>query len=125
MEKAAVEAMLVTIFDAMGTDVENESRDPDFQAEIRSRVSASRAGRHCGRCSAPFPNRRPSRLRRLVGEGDVWVAEATSDYGERRFHTVVILEMEGDLILRETRYYTEPFEAPEWREAWVESIPES
>jgi hypothetical protein len=58
----------------------------------------------------------------VVGEGDVWVAEATSDYGEHRFHTVVILEMEGDLILRETRYYTEPFEAPEWRGAWVESI---
>jgi hypothetical protein len=36
----------------------------------------------------------------------------------------LILEMRADLILRETRYYAEPFEAPEWRANWVESMPE-
>jgi hypothetical protein len=36
----------------------------------------------------------------------------------------LVLEMRDDLILRETRYYAEPFEAPVWRAAWVQSIPE-
>jgi hypothetical protein len=34
MEKAAVEAMLVTIFEAMDPDVEYELRHPDFQADM-------------------------------------------------------------------------------------------
>jgi hypothetical protein len=71
-----------------------------------------------------FPDPPEISLRRLVGEGDVWVAEATSDYSGQRFYTVLILEMRADLILRETRYYAEPFEAPEWRANWVESMPE-
>ena len=125
MDKAAVEAMLVKIFDAMDPDVEYELRHPDFQADMPQsgeRFASRDALREMQRA---FPEPPTIRLRRLVGEGDVWVAEATSDYGERRYQTVLILEMEGDLIARETRYYTEPFEAPEWREAWVESIPES
>jgi hypothetical protein len=32
--------------------------------------------------------------------------------------------MQDDLILRETRYYTEPFEAPAWRAKRVQSMPE-
>ena len=124
MEKAAVEAMLVTIFEAMDPDVEYELRHPDFQADMPQSGERFREPRSAAGDAARLPEPPTITLRRVVGEGDVWVAEATSDYGERRFHTVVILEMEGDLILRETRYYTEPFEAPEWRAAWVESIPE-
>jgi ketosteroid isomerase-like protein len=61
-------------------------------------------------------------LKRLAGEGDVWVAELVSDYGDRPgggvFNVCVILEFADGKIARETRYYAEPFEAPEARSKW-------
>jgi ketosteroid isomerase-like protein len=32
------------------------------------------------------------------------------------------VEFRDGKILRETRYYADPFEAPEWRDRWVESM---
>ena len=70
-----------------------------------------------------FPGGAPRMdLKRLAGEGDVWVAELESDYGEERggiFNVCLILEFEGGTIKRETRYYAEPFEAPEQRAQWT------
>jgi hypothetical protein len=69
-----------------------------------------------------FPGGPPDmNLVRLAGEGDVWVAELESDYGEERggvFKVCVILEFADGRIARETRYYAEPFEAPEQRAQW-------
>jgi hypothetical protein len=57
-----------------------------------------------------------------VGSGDVWVVEARSDYGGRIYDVAVIIEFREGKILRETRYYADPFEAPAWRAPWVEPI---
>jgi hypothetical protein len=69
-----------------------------------------------------FPGGPPDmRLQRLAGEGDVWVAELESDYGEGRggvFNVCVILEFKDGKIARETRYYAGPFEAPAQRAQW-------
>jgi hypothetical protein len=69
------------------------------------------------------PRRPPNMsLQRLAGRGDVWVAELVSDYGDREpggiFNVCLILEFADGLIRRETRYYREPFEAPEARSQW-------
>ena len=61
---------------------------------------------------------------RVVGSGDVWVVEGRSDYGGRIYHIANILEFCEGKIIRETRYYADPFEAPEWRAQWVEPIEE-
>jgi hypothetical protein len=70
-----------------------------------------------------FPGGPPDmRLQRLAGEGDVWVAELESEYGEQRggvFNVCVILEFKDGKIARETRYYAEPFEAPAQRAQWT------
>ena len=70
-----------------------------------------------------FPGGPPDmNLKRLAGEGDVWVAELESDYGEKRggvFNVCVILEFRDGKIARETRYYAEPFDAPEQRAQWT------
>jgi hypothetical protein len=69
-----------------------------------------------------FPGGPPEmRLERLAGEGDVWVAELVSDYGDERggvFNVGVILVFRDGKIARETRYYSEPFPAPEERARW-------
>jgi hypothetical protein len=70
-----------------------------------------------------FPGGPPQMdLARLAGEGDVWVAELVSDYGDERggtFNVCLILEFKDGKIARETRYYAEPFEAPEQRAQWM------
>ncbi|MFL5702723.1 MAG: hypothetical protein ACJ8AG_07830, partial [Ktedonobacteraceae bacterium] len=52
--------------------------------------------------------------------GEVWVVEGRSDYGGRIYHIANILEFREGKIIRETRYYADPFEAPDWRAQWVD-----
>lgn len=63
-------------------------------------------------------------IRRIVGSGDVWVVEGRSDYGGRIYFVANIIEFREGKIIRETRYYADPFEAPAWRSQWVEPIEE-
>ncbi len=63
-------------------------------------------------------------IRRMVGSGDVWVVEGRSDYSGRIYHLTNILEFREGKIIRETRYYADPFVAPAWRAQWVEPIGE-
>lgn len=68
-----------------------------------------------------FPGLPTITTRRIVGSGDLWVAEATLDYGAGSvYKSVFIFELRDGKIARETAYWAEPFEAPEWRAAWVE-----
>jgi SnoaL-like domain len=70
-----------------------------------------------------FPGGAPDMsLKRLAGDGDVWVAELESDYGEDRggaFNVCLILEFTDGKIARETRYYAEPFKPPKQRAQWT------
>lgn len=61
-------------------------------------------------------------LRRLLGGGDLWVAETTADYGGRVYHGVTILELRDGAVVRETAYFAEPFPAPAWRTPWAEPM---
>ena len=63
-------------------------------------------------------------IRRFVGSGDVWVVEGRSDYGGRIYYVTNIIEFHEGKIIRETRYYADPFEAPSWRSQWVEPMEE-
>jgi hypothetical protein len=68
--------------------------------------------------------RRPPRhLRRVLVRDGLWVVEGVIDYGGgREFDVVFIIELRDGKVLRETRYYAEPFEAPEWRAQWFERM---
>jgi ketosteroid isomerase-like protein len=119
MERAQVEALLERIFAVMDPDVEYELRHPDFEAlmpQSGERFPTRDALREMQRAFGAPP---VITLRRLVGEGDTWVAEADADYGGEPWLSVLVIEFRDGLILRETRYYTEPLEAPEWRAGFV------
>jgi len=49
-------------------------------------------------------------VRRIVGEGDLWVTEYTITYEGRRVNTVSIMEFQAGKVARETQYFPEPFE---------------
>ena len=65
---------------------------------------------------------RPSgfNVRRMLGEGEVWITEYTIDYQERPAFTVSIMEFRDGKVARETQYFADPFEPPAWRSQWVE-----
>jgi hypothetical protein len=61
-------------------------------------------------------------VRRIVGEGDLWVTEYVITYGGRRVNTVSIMEFQEGQVVRETQYFADPFEPPAWRVRWVERM---
>ena len=70
-----------------------------------------------------FPQLPKISPRRIVGEGDIWVAEATLDYGDgAEYQTVFVFELRDGRIAKETAYWSQPFPAPEWRAAWIERM---
>ena len=67
-----------------------------------------------------------TKLERLTGHGDDWIIEATLDYGPERggtFHLVKFLEFKDGKVIRDRRYFAEPFEAPEARAKWTKARP--
>ena len=63
------------------------------------------------------------RIRRVLVRDGLWVVESVTDYGgEQVFNGAAILELKDGKIWRDTRYFAEPFEAPEWRAQWVERM---
>ena len=68
-----------------------------------------------------FPQLPTVTPRRMTSGGDLVVAEALLDYAGPQYQTVFIFEFRDGRIAKETAYWSEAFEAPEWRSAWVET----
>jgi len=62
------------------------------------------------------------KVRRILGAGNLWTTEYTIDYKGQAAYTVSIMEFRDGKVVRETQYFSEPFEAPGWRSRWVERI---
>jgi len=70
-----------------------------------------------------YPGSPTIRVRRVLVRDGLWVVEGVNDYGGGQVSDMVmILELKDGRIWRDRRYYAEPFEAPEWRAAWVERV---
>jgi ketosteroid isomerase-like protein len=62
-------------------------------------------------------------LRRILGSGDTYVAEATIDYGDGTPVSYVgIAEFRDGKIAKMTEYFANPFEAPAWRAGLVQRM---
>jgi ketosteroid isomerase-like protein len=59
-------------------------------------------------------------VRRIAGEGDLWVTEYVITYEGKPAYTVSIMEFRDGKVARETQYFADPFDAPPWRAQWVE-----
>jgi ketosteroid isomerase-like protein len=70
-----------------------------------------------------FPGLPTITPRRMTGDDDLVVAEATLDYGEGAvYQCVFIFELRDGKIAKETAYWAQPFPAPGWRAQWVERM---
>jgi hypothetical protein len=126
MERAEVKAMIDAWFEGAeeggDPELEYEDRHPDCVIEIPQSGEVFDRDGVLG-MQREFPGGAPKmRLERLTGHGDEWTLEATFDYGEERggvFCNVMTLGFKDGKIIRETRYYAEPFEAPANRAKWT------
>jgi ketosteroid isomerase-like protein len=66
------------------------------------------------------PNRPTANIRSVRPSKDFVVAEADLDYDGKIYNTIAIFEFDRGRIRKETAYFAEPFEAPDWRAQWVE-----
>ncbi|HEY9136859.1 MAG TPA: nuclear transport factor 2 family protein [Terriglobus sp.] len=62
-------------------------------------------------------------VRRIVGQGNLWITEYTITYQGTPAYTVSIMEFRDDKVVHETQYFSDPFEAPAWRTQWVQTMP--
>ena len=65
---------------------------------------------------------RPSgfNVKRILGNGDLWVTEYTITYQGRPSYTVSIMEFVNGKVVHETQYFADRFEAPAWRSHLVQ-----
>ena len=80
----------------------------------RSNLQALR-GHHPGKPSG-------FKVKRMLGNGNLWITEYTITYQERLAYTVSIMEFRNDKVIHETQYFADPFEAPAWRKQWVQQM---
>ncbi|HEU4635571.1 MAG TPA: nuclear transport factor 2 family protein [Edaphobacter sp.] len=59
-------------------------------------------------------------IRRILGEGNLWITEYAITYQARSSFTVSIMEFRNGKVIHETQYFADPFEAPGWRSQWVQ-----
>jgi SnoaL-like domain len=60
---------------------------------------------------------------RIAGSGEAWWLEARVVYPDgARWNLVALCRLRDGRIHRETDYWAEPFDPPDWRARWVERI---
>ncbi len=70
------------------------------------------------------PARRHFAVRRIAGEGAVWVSEVVITYDDAPSYSLSIMEFADGLVARETQYFADPFPAAPRRADIAERIPE-
>jgi 3-hydroxymyristoyl/3-hydroxydecanoyl-(acyl carrier protein) dehydratase len=71
-----------------------------------------------------FPGGLPKmRFRRTLSGGDLAVLEVELTYADgSRYLGVSVIELHDGKVVRETDYFAQPFQAPQWRPQWVERM---
>jgi hypothetical protein len=122
MDEQEARQFLMALLTKLSPEEEYELRDAAYVMEMPQSGERIRGRDNMRAFQEAYPDPPTIELRRMLVRDGLWVAELVSDYSGRRFHAVLILELLGGKILRDTRYYAEPFEPPAWRTRWVEMI---
>ena len=122
MDERQAHRFLTEMMSDLGAESGYELRHEDFVMEMPQSGERIRGRESMRDFQGTYPAPPSMRLRRVVVREVLWVAEVVSDYGEQAFHYVSVVELKDGKMWRDTRYYAEPFEAPEWRSQWVERM---
>jgi len=126
MDAEQAERFLVELFSVLSAEKEYALRHEDFIMEMPQSGERIRGRENMRAFQGAFgehSNPPTIQLRRVIVRGRLWVVEGVNDYGGGQvFRVLVIFELRDGKIWRDTRYYAEPFDAPEWRSRLVERI---
>ena len=126
LDEQQARQFLTELFTNLSAEAEYETRHDDYVMEMPQsgeRIRGRENMREFQRAFADHSTPPTIHLRRVTVRNDLWILEGVNDYGEGRVFTVVaIFELKDGKIWRDTRYYAEPFDAPQWRAGLVERI---
>lgn len=80
----------------------------------RAAISAQRGG---------HPADRHFSVRRITGQGRLWVSECVITYDGVPSYSVSVMEFADRRVVHETQYFADPFAAPDRRAALAEPMP--
>jgi hypothetical protein len=122
MDEQEVGRFLSELLPKLSPEDEYEIRHEDYVMEMPQSGERIRGREKMREFQEAYPNPPTMQLRRVIVREQLWVVEIVSYYGRRIYHPVLIIELRDGKIFRDTRYYAEPFEAPEWRARWIEPM---
>ncbi len=126
MDEQQARQFLTELFSVLSAEKEYALRHEDYAMEMPQsgeRIRGPENMREFQRVFAGNSNPPSIRVRRVLVREGLWVVEGVNDYGEGGVYNVVlIVELKDGKWWRDTRYYAEPFEAPQWRAPWVERM---
>ena len=113
-----MEAFSQAQYEMSADDVVNEF--PQSGERFRGRDNIAAMNRSYSGSTGTAPK---STLRRILKPGEAWVIEATIDYGDGTpVSAISIIETGPDgKVIKETDYFGNPFEAPEWRRQYLDN----
>jgi hypothetical protein len=121
MDEQQVRRFLAELFSDLSAEAEYELRHEDYVMELPQSGERIRGRENMRQFQEAYPAPPTIQLLRVVVREGLWVIEGVNDYGKGQVFTVVlIIELRDGKMWRDTRYYAEPFEAPEWRAQLVE-----
>ena len=90
-----------------------EYPQPGERIRGRANIQASRTAQ---------PNLKRFTVRRRLGGGGLWVSELVMTYDGKPSYVVSIMEFEAAEVVRESQYFSDPFEPGPSRAQWVERM---
>ena len=123
MNEQEAHRFLTELFSSLSAQEEYELRHQDYVMEMPQSGESIRGRDKMRKFQEAYPTPPSIQLRRALVRDGLWVVEGVNDYGGGQVYDVVLLiELREGKMWRDTRYYAEPFEAPEWRAQWVERM---
>ena len=122
MDEQQASQFLTQLLPKLSPDEEHKLRHEDYVMEMPQSGERIRGREKMREFQEAYPNPPSMQLRRMLVRDGLWVAELVSDYGGQVYDVALIIELRDGKMWRDTRYYAEPFEAPEWRARWVERM---
>jgi hypothetical protein len=126
MDEQQAQQFLTELFSVLSAEKEYAVRHEDYAMEMPQSGERIRGPQNMRAFQQAFASNSipPSiQVRRVLVRDGLWVVEGVNDYGEGGVYNVVlIVELKDGKWWRDTRYYAEPFEAPQWRAPWVERM---
>jgi ketosteroid isomerase-like protein len=105
-------------------DVEHEIYDDEAELSYPQSGEWIRGRENIRESRFLQPNRKRFSVRRVVGDGDVWVSEFTITYDGLPSYVVSIMEFREGLVVKETQYFGAPFDPAPSRAHLIEKTGE-